>query len=316
MGDKKKIIFTFIVLPVVLIIGLAVSLLMNRKADDEETTAVSDFSKDEKINQLLLEEYKKSQATREYLEYSTEEAPVDLTPDDPEYDSMIDFSGVNFSSDLTDSEEAQIAAAEKASWQENSSFISSSGISIVTSMGQIDASGQWVLNLTEDEIQADHPLLLQYDPRWATFPYGSGTMKSSACGPTSFSMVITGLTHAQNASPPVIATYSASRGYYVSGVGTAHDLFLQGASDFGLYCNRISNNEAEVKMHLDSGEMLILAMHAGHFTSAGHFIVVYGYNNQGFMVNDPGSFDRSTMYWSYDIIGSEVDNIYALGKAN
>ena len=68
-------------------------------------------------------------------------------------------------------------------------------------------------------------------------------------------------------------------------------------------------------MHLDSGEMLILAMHAGHFTSAGHFIVVYGYNNQGFMVNDPGSFDRSTMYWSYDIIGSEVDNIYALGKA-
>lgn len=312
MGDKKKIIFTFIVLPVVLIVGLAVSLLMNRNTGGEESQSAStDHEKDEEINKLLLEAYRKSQATREYLEFNTEEATEDLTPDDPEYDSMIDYSGIDIFGGTDDDEEAQIAAAEQASWEENSTYVASSGISITTSYGQVYAG----INLTEDELRAEHPLLLQYDPRWATFPYGNGTMKSSACGPTSFSMVITALTDYDTASPPVIATYSMQYGYYVSGVGTAHELFLNGAADFGLYCNRINNNEDEFKQHLDNGEMLILAMHAGHFTSAGHFIVVYGYSDEGFMVNDPGSLDRSCFYWPYSIIGSEVDNIYALGRA-
>ena len=56
MGDKKKIIFTFIVLPIVLVAGLAVSLMMNRKTEGEgETNTVSDFSKDEEIDRMLLE---------------------------------------------------------------------------------------------------------------------------------------------------------------------------------------------------------------------------------------------------------------------
>ncbi|MBO4591743.1 MAG: C39 family peptidase [Eubacterium sp.] len=314
MGDKKKIIFTFIVLPIVLVAGLAVSLMMNRKTDGEgETNTVSDFSKDEEIDRMLLEEFRKSQATREYVEYSTEE-PEDLTPDDPEYDDMIDFSEMDFSTDSYDSEDAVIAEAERRSWEEDSKYVASSGIEIVSSMNQLATNGDWILNLSDDELRASHPLFLQYDPRWATFPYGNGTMKSSACGPTSFSMVITALTNITYASPPYIATYSMNHGYYVSNVGTAHELFWEAAPEFGLYCNRIANDEAEFKRHLDSGEMLILAMHVGHFTSCGHFIVVYGYDNNGFMVNDPGSFDRSTVYWPFSILGSEADNVYALGR--
>ena len=324
MGDKKKILFTFIVLPVVLIVGLVVSLFMNKGTDDEEAQQSSELSKSEQIDQMLLEEYRKSQSTREFVEYTTEapnsgEVTGAVTNTEEIVDDMIDFSGVdslagNIGGDITDDEEAIIAAAERDSWESTSKLVLNNGIEIVTSVNQVDTSGGTEFGLTDAELSAAHPLFLQYDSRWADHPYGSSTMAHCACGPTSFSMVITALTGITNASPPVVATYSMSHGYYVYGAGTAHTLFTQEASTFGLYCTPISITEEDMKAHLDNGEMLILAMHAGHFTSGGHFIVIYGYDASGFMVNDPGSLERSMVYWPFSIVGSEADNIYALGS--
>ena len=67
---------------------------------------------------------------------------------------------------------------------------------------------------------------------------------------------------------------------------------------------------------IDRGEMLILSVHYGNFThsGAGHFIVIYGYNANGFMVNDPGSYERSCKYWPYSVISGDINKIYALGK--
>ena len=42
-----------------------------------------------------------------------------------------------------------------------------------------------------------------------------------------------------------------------------------------------------MKAELDAGRFLICAMKKGDFTAAGHFIVVYGYDESGFLVNDP-----------------------------
>ncbi len=326
MKQKTKYILIFVGLPVTLLLVFFLSLVIedrkNSKKQSEEVTEESTMSQEDRINEMLLAEYQKSQSTREFAEVSTE-AP-ELKPEDEEYDDMIDETDESdvtptdeiLDENLSAEDEAIIAEAEKEA-RKNSGGASYGGINIVTGMNQVATNGQHVLTLTEAELAAPHPLLLQYDPRWATFPYGTGTMKSSACGPTSFSMVITGLTNISNASPPMIATYSMNHGYYVKGAGTAHSLFLNGAADFGLYCTPINNSEIEMKNHIDNGEMLILSVHYGNFThsGAGHFIVIYGYNNNGFMVNDPGSYERSTKYWPYSVISGDINKIYALGRA-
>ncbi len=325
MKKKTKYILIFLVLPVTLVLVFFLSLLADEKknakkaenASTEETTQ----SMEDRINEMLLAEYQKSQSTREFSEFSTE-AP-DLQPEDEEYDDMIDETDASdvtvddvADDNLSASDEAIIAAAEQEA-RANNSGVNYGGINIVSSMNRVATNGQFVLTLTDEELNAPHPLLLQYDPRWAGYPYGMGTMKSSACGPTCFSMVVTGLTNISNASPPMIATYSMNHNYYVRGVGTSHQLFLNGAAEFGLFCQEISNNEAEMKAHLDNGEMLVLSVHYGNFThsGSGHFIVIYGYNNNGFMVNDPGSYERSTKYWPYSVIHGDINKIYALGRA-
>ena len=326
-NKKTKYILIFLVLPVTIVLVVFLSMLIDEKKRAKDvaniTEATDELSAEDRINQMLLAEYQKSQSTREFAEVSTE-AP-ELTPEDEEYDDMIDGTdaedmrgyGDALDDGLSAEEEAIIAEAEKEARKNSAGGINYGGITIVSSLNQVATNGQYVLNLTDAELNAPHPLLLQYDPRWATFPYGTGTMKSSACGPTCFSMVITGLTNISNASPPMVAVYSMNHNYYVRGAGTAHGLFLNGAADFGLYCNEISNNESEMKAHLDNGEQLILSVHYGNFThsGAGHFIVIYGYDNNGFMVNDPGSYERSTRYWPYSIISGDINKIYALGRA-
>lgn len=326
MKNKTKYILIFAVLPVALVTVFFLSLYLDEKRHpqvDETAEATSGDayeSEEDRINAMLLAEYQKSQSTRDYS-LETTEAPT-LSVGDAEYDDMIDGTdasdvagGDYYDEELSAEDEAFIASLEEESRKNNLNAINYNGISIVTGMNQVPLNGEYVLGLTDAELNAPHPLFLQYDPRWATYPYGLGTMASSACGPTCFSMVITGLTNISNASPPMIATYSMNRGFYVPNQGTAHTLFTSGAPDFGLYCTKVACTEADMKAHIDAGEMLILAMHYGHFThsAAGHFIMVYGYNQNGFMVNDPASYERSTQYWPFAVFGGEADNIYGFG---
>ena len=323
MSGKKKKILIFVLMPVVMVVVLVLSLLVeskrNQNAQENAASEEATLSKDEEINQMLLAEYQKSQSTREYVEQNPEEIH-DLSEGDAEYDDMIgnaedDAPEVVYDGDLSQSDEDIIAQAEKDAWSSRYTM-NYNGINVTCGMNQVETNGEWNLSLTQEELSADHPLLLQYDSRWATYPYGTGTMKSSACGPTSMAMVIIALTDITEASPPMVATYSMNKNYYVTGVGTSHALFTEGCSDFGLYCNEVSNNEADMKAHIDNGEILVLSVHYGNFThsGSGHFITIYGYNENGFMVNDPGSYERSCKYWTFDVITGDINRIYALGK--
>ena len=321
MSKKLKYICIFLIFPIVMVGALFLSLYFGEKKESQEEATTEAGRSDEEINQMLLEEYQKSQSTREVVEFSTE-APM-LAPNDAEYDDMIgdaeedsaEAMAVELDSDLSEEDEAIIAAAEEDAKKKRAAA-NYNGIEVVSSMNKVALTGDYDFNLTAEELAAAHPLFLQYDPRWAAYPYGTGTMKSSACGPTSFAMVITALTGATNASPPMIATYSMQHGHYVPGAGTAHSLFLNGCSDFGLYCHEIANDQMTMQAALDRGEMLILSVHYGNFThsGAGHFIVIYGYNENGFMVNDPGSYERSCKYWPYSVIAGDINKIYTLGK--
>ena len=58
--------------------------------------------------------------------------------------------------------------------------------------------------------------------------------------------------------------------------------------------------------------MLICSVSEGDFTQTGHFIVIYGYEDGWFEVNDPNSVTRSNAKWTYDRLEGQIRNLWAM----
>lgn len=167
---------------------------------------------------------------------------------------------------------------------------------------------------SEEELAVEFPLLLQWDKRWGYVEYGSNNIGVAGCGPTCLSMVILALTGNENATPDKIAAYSEENGYYVKGAGTAWSFMTEGAEAYGLRAEEISLDEEVMQDCLDNGNPIICAMRKGDFTTAGHFIVIYGYDENGFMVNDPNSISRSGMQWDFVTLKGQIKNLWSYGS--
>ena len=180
--------------------------------------------------------------------------------------------------------------------------------------GYLTSDGTAAGGFTEEEQPEEHPLFLQYDPRWGYVSYGNGeTVGSAGCGPTSLSMVVFYLTGDRSCTPDAIARYSLENRYYVKGSGTAWSLITNYPKLYGLSSRYININEARIKSELDQGRYLICSVRPGNFTSSGHFIVIYGYDENGFKINDPKSVYRSNLSWTFEQIRSDFKAIWSIG---
>lgn len=170
------------------------------------------------------------------------------------------------------------------------------------------ASGK---GLTKAEKEQEFPLFLQWDPRWGYAEYGDGSnVGLSGCGPTCLSMVLYYLLGDESLTPDVIADYSMENGYYMSGTGTAWKLLEDVADMHGLSVWQPKASDWMLKNELDKGNVIICSMKPGDFTAGGHFIVIYGYDSEGFLVNDPNCVARSRQKWTYDEIGRQIKNTW------
>ncbi len=156
------------------------------------------------------------------------------------------------------------------------------------------------------------PLLLQWDPRWGYRPYGDESILAlSGCGPTCLSMVLFYLTGNETMTPAAVASYSMKNGYYVEQTGTSWALMQDLPKRCGLTVTTPPLSENAMQAALDQGNVLICALRAGDFTSEGHFIVVYGYDQTGFFVNDPNCVSRSRQTWTYEALSPQIRNLWA-----
>lgn len=168
--------------------------------------------------------------------------------------------------------------------------------------------------LTPAEKAQDYPLLLQWDPRWGYEPYGGDScIGLSGCGPTCLSMVLYYLTGNEQLTPDRLAAYSMENGYYVYGTGTAWALMEDLPALYGLSVSKPGLSESEMKAQLDRGKIMICAMRKGDFTVEGHFIVIYGYGEDGFLVNDPNCAARSRRRWTFEELKPQIKSIWAYG---
>ena len=169
--------------------------------------------------------------------------------------------------------------------------------------------------ITEAETEQEFPLFLQWDPRWGYASYGESCVGLAGCGPTCLSMVLFYLTGDETLTPDVIAGYSEENGYYVRGTGTAWALMKDVPGLYGIRVSEVSLSETNMKAALDSGSIIICAMRRGYFTTSGHYIVIYGYDMDGFMVNDPNCVARSNERWSFSDIQYQINNIWSYRRA-
>lgn len=165
--------------------------------------------------------------------------------------------------------------------------------------------------IQDSELGNGIPLFFQWDERWGYHSYGSGIIGLNGCGPTCLSMIIVGLTGNTDATPSSVADFSADNGYYVEGAGTSWDLMTIGAQNYGLVSSTVSLSEESMVSELYAGHPLIVNVGPGDFTDYGHFIVIRGYENGMFLINDPNSKKLSSEGWYYSTLEKQIKNIWS-----
>lgn len=73
-------------------------------------------------------------------------------------------------------------------------------------------------------------------------------------------------------------------------------------------------SESVMTAELENNHPIICALRAGDFTTEGHFIVIYDYDETGFYVNDPNCAARSNRRWSYEELSRQIKNMWSYEK--
>lgn len=170
------------------------------------------------------------------------------------------------------------------------------------------------VDITSYDIRETVPLFLQWDPMWGYEDYGSACIAVTGCGPTCLAMVGYYLTGDTNMTPDEIAKFAERNGYYEAGYGSSWTLISEGAEKLGLTATELPLVKKKITDALEAGNPIILAMGEGDFTSTGHYIVLTGYEEGGFVVNDPNSRVNSEKLWTYEQLEYQIRNIWAIGK--
>ena len=169
------------------------------------------------------------------------------------------------------------------------------------------------IDLTEEASMDSVPLFVQWDKRWGCLAYGDDSnVGVSGCCPTTLSMVVVYLTHNREASPIAVAKYSKEAGYSVDGSGSSWTLISEGCMHYGVKAKSVALDESRMKAELDEGHPIVVNVGPGDFTDTGHFMVITGYDDEGFSINDPNSIEKSGKRWLFKNISSQIRAVWSM----
>ena len=168
------------------------------------------------------------------------------------------------------------------------------------------------IDLTEEASMDSVPLFVQWDKRWGYEKYSGNFFAASGCGPTTLSMVVVYLTHNREASPIAVAKYSKEAGYSVDGSGSSWTLISEGCRHYGVKAKAVALDESRMKAELDEGHPIVVNVGPGDFTDTGHFMVITGYDDEGFSINDPNSIEKSGKRWLFRNISSQIRAVWSM----
>ena len=109
----------------------------------------------------------------------------------------------------------------------------------------------------------------------------------------------------------LVVEFALDEGYCYADVGTSWSLMTEGAEDLGLSVETLPLSEDYIAESVTNGKPVILIMGPGVFTSVGHFIVVTGYEDGYFLINDPNSIKRTEKRWQFSEFSDQILNIWS-----
>ena len=160
---------------------------------------------------------------------------------------------------------------------------------------------------------------LQTDPKWKNHNYSAKgekkTIGSAGCGVTATAMVIATLKD-KNVTPITTAEWSMAHGYKALNQGTYYTYFVPQFKQYGITCRQLNSSNlygkssssahTEALNALKKGNWIIAVMGKGHWTSAGHFILLYKYENGYVYINDPASTKADRIKNTWDLFSKQV----------
>lgn len=166
---------------------------------------------------------------------------------------------------------------------------------------------------------------LQKDSRWKNHNYSAKgekkTIGSSGCGITAAAMVIATLKD-KNVTPVTTAEWSMAHGYKALNQGTYYSYFVPQFSTYGISCKQLNSTSlygktsstahTEALNALKRGDWIIACMGKGNWTSSGHFILVYGYENGYIYVNDSASTAASRLKNTWALFSKQVKIMWSV----
>ncbi len=158
------------------------------------------------------------------------------------------------------------------------------------------------------------PDLHQWDERWGYAKYAGNFFGLSGCGPTCLSMAAMYLTGDRSLNPLYVARYAEENGYSYDGKGTAWALFTDGASGLGLRSRELPLVQSMIDLSLDRGGLVALVLGPGDFTDSGHFILIVGRTDAGYIIRDPNCPQNTAQTWTYSRLQPQIHDLWSLDK--
>lgn len=168
------------------------------------------------------------------------------------------------------------------------------------------------VDLSDFDLSQGVPLFMQWDMRWGYHTYGSDVMAITGCAPTCLAMVGYYLTGEDRFTPDKLADFALEHDYYVSGNGTKWTFIGEGAEMLGLSSTELPLVEEVIIRNLRAGNPVITVMGPGDFTTSGHYVVIVGYEDGLFKINDPNRRANSERLWSYETLAPQIRNLWAI----
>ena len=160
------------------------------------------------------------------------------------------------------------------------------------------------------------PALYQWDMRWGYSIYAGNYLGLSGCGPTCLSVVALYFTKDTSLNPQKVAEYATANNYATVGDGTSWTLFSQGAAGLGLTARELALDQSRIDAALAGGDLVVMVLGPGDFTTTGHYIVVTGGDGvNGYTVHDVNNPANSAKTWTFEQLKGQIRNIWAMNKA-
>lgn len=169
------------------------------------------------------------------------------------------------------------------------------------------------IDLSEDVCEGQVPLFIQWDMRWGYESYGDNIVGLAGCGPACLSMAYVYLTGDLEGNPAEMARFAEENGYHTK-VGTDWSLWTEGVERLGISGTELPLDEFCIQEALEAGGVVICSMRPGDFTQTGHYILIRGYDEDGFWVNDPNRRENSEKQWKYEDIQYQIKNLWNICK--